>query len=412
MPIPKTLSASSLQVAALCMDRWNAEYMTYARGHSNSAADVGTTCHGGLEMYVEAVYINKTHEPSFDLLVTYYQMAYVQTFGTADMDTDEYNDGYDLIKKWYTRTDLSDREVISVETKKRLPIPFNHPDGPTHKCEKCVDLIAAKPAGAYAPGTCFVLFTYIIDRLDKTGDTTFEVVDYKSVRVPIQPEDLENKLQARAYALAIQIEYPDATEIRVTFDLLRHERVSMLFKREDNIKFWNFLTSETQRIVDIDPKDIKPTLNPECGYCVKKATCPMIQKNIAVGGIHSLSSDEWPDMKFRLDAQIKAAKLLSDELADMMYEYAATNDELNWTTADDSYQVDISAGRSRSFDAYQAAQIMGPELFAQMGKMTLGNLEKLIKDTSLDEDMRKQLKDLIYYENGNLRLNIKKKGGL
>lgn len=405
--IPATLSASSLQVYQLCPDRWVAEYLNRARGFSNAAADVGTAVHGGLEGFVKAVFIDKTHTgldrvAQKELLISFYQMSYVATFNTADMETDEYKDGFHLTMKWFERTDLNGTEVVSVESKKTIEIPFNHPDGTSHKCEHC--------AHSETPGVCYIPFNYIMDRVDKTGETTYEVVDYKTVRVPIQPEDLENKLQARAYSLAVQIEHPDATEVKVTFDLLRHDKISLTFKRDDNIAFWRFLCSTTQRIVDTKPEDARPVLNPECGYCVKKFSCPLMKKDVAVGGIHSLSIDEKAQLMADLEAQTKANGYIIEALNEQLLIHAAHIEELSWETEAGDYEVEVKGSRRRKFPAHQAAAIMGPELFAQMGSMTLGNLDKIIKDESLDPDMRKQLEALVAWEqSGELKAKVKPK---
>lgn len=392
--IPKTLSASSLQVAALCMDRWAATYIDRTPDFSNSAADVGTTVHGALEYYVRAVYLDGTHahldkDKRKELLVSYYQMSYVQTFGSADMDTDEYRDGFDLAMKWFRRTDLdSVYKVESLELKETIKVPYNHPDGTRQEID----------------------FNYIMDRVDQTGETEWEVVDYKSVRVPIRPEDLETKIQARAYALAIQIKHPEATKIKVTFDLLRHMPVSITFTRDDNIAFWRFLCEETQRIVDLDRDDVEPTLNPECGFCVKKFSCPALLKNAASGGFLSLSISEQGKLMADLQAQAKAINNMIPQLEESLMKYAAQNDTLEWETEDGSTTIEVgmTSGR-REFPADRAAEIMGPELFAQMGNMTLGNLEKIIKDESLDPDMRQQLQSLITKGNGNLKVYAKPK---
>lgn len=393
--IPKTLSASSLQVWALCPDRWAAEYLDRGEGMSGFAADIGTSVHGGLEMFVKAVFIDKTHAgltrvQQKDLLISYYQMSYVQTFGTADMETPEYKDGFALTMKWFERTDLIAKDmkcVESAELKETIPVPYNNPDGTVHE----------------------FAFNYIMDRVDQLEETVWEVVDYKTVRVPIQPEDLENKIQARAYALAIQIKHPECTKVKVTFDLLRHLPVSLWFTREDNIAFWRFLCDTAQEIADRDRSDAKPRLNSECGFCIKKATCRLMTSNIAVGGIHSLSVDEAVDKVRLLKDQMKANKRLVEDLEDIIYLHAATTDELNWETGDGAYEVDISAGKARVFPFHQAAEIMGPDLVAQMGNMTLGNLDKLIKDESLPADMRNKLAGLVSWTNGSLRLNIKPK---
>lgn len=391
--IPRTLSASSLQVAALCMDRWKAEYVDRTPNFSNLAADVGTTVHGALEQFVKAVYLEKTHVgldrvKQKELLVTFYKLSYVETFGTTDMETAEYKDGFDLAMKWFSRTDLSDTLVESAELKETIKVPYNLPDG----TQTTVD------------------FNYVMDRVDQTSDTEWEVVDYKSIRVPIQPEDLEVKLQARAYALAIQIKHPDCTRVKVTFDLLRHEPVSIFLTRDDNIAFWRFLCEETQRIVNLDAKDVRPTLNRECGYCVKKYSCPLLQKNVDAGGFHSLDIDAKAKLAEQLANQLKANRIILDELEEEFMRHAAENDLLEWETADGStvVEIGITSGR-RQFDAHQAAEIMGPELFSTMASMTLGNLEKIIKDESLDPDMRARLKRLISKGNGNLKAYVKPK---
>lgn len=391
--IPRTLSASSLQVAALCMDRWSAEYMDRAPNFSNSAADVGTSVHGALEMLVKAVYIDKTHEhldriQQKELLITFYQISYVQTFGTADMDTDEYKDGFDLCMKWFARTSFDGIVVESAELKETIPVPYDLPDGTKEH----------------------VPFNYIMDRVDQIGPHEWRVVDYKSIRVPITPDDLETKIQARAYALAIQVKHPTCQRVTVVFDLLRHEPVSMSFTREDNIAFWNFLCAETQRIVNLKREDVEPSLNVECGYCVKKFTCPLIQKNIDAGGFYSTGIDGKAALLEKLEYQNKANKLIIEALQDALMLHASQNDVLQWETGDGSSIVEIGLTNARrQFDAQKAAEIMGPELFATMGNMTLGNLEKIIKDPSIEPDVKTALSALIHKGNGNLKATVKPK---
>lgn len=392
--IPRTLSATSLQVAALCMDRWNAEYMDRAPGFSNSAADVGSSVHGALEKLVKAVYIDKTHADldrvrQKELLITFYQMSYIETFGTADMDTEEYKDGFSLCMDWFSRTSFDGFTVESAELKETIHVPYNKPDG---------------------SGQAEVPFNYIMDRVDKIGETEWRVVDYKSVRAPIQPDELETKLQARAYSLAIQIKHPECTKVTVVFDLLRHQPIGLSFTRDDNIAFWRFLCEETQRIVNMDKKDIRPTLNMECGYCVKKFTCLLFAKNVDAGGIMSLSIDEKAQLHADLTAKVKAEKIMVDQLEEDLLRYAAKSESLQWETGDGALEVEVGmTGARREFDAQRAAEIMGPELFAQMGNMTLGNLDKIIKDASIDKEIRDGLANLITKGNGNLKVFVKPK---
>ncbi len=394
--IPRTLSASSLQVAALCMDRWNAEYNHRAPSFSNVAADVGTSFHGGAEMFVKAVYIDKTHtgltRPQLkDLLITFYQMSYVQTFGTTDMETEAYEDGFKLSMRWFERTKFDDLEhVESAELKETIPVPYNLPDGSRGE----------------------VPFNYIMDRVDYLGDDCWRVVDYKTVRIPIQPEDLDAKLQARAYALACQIKHPNAKRITVMFDLIRHEPIALTFTREDNIKFWHFLCAETQRIVNTDEADIQPTLNPECRFCVKKFSCKLMQKNVDAGGIMSLSVDQAAELWLEINQRMAAQKGILDSLEDIIMRDAVNREELEWETSNGALDVIVGMTNGRrSVNAEAALQILGEETFQKYGSysMTVGSVEELIKDPTVDPEVRTKLKGTIFKGNGNLKLTVKPK---
>jgi RecB family exonuclease len=389
--IPVRLSASSLQVAQLCLARWKAEYMDKTKSWSNSAADIGTFVHGALEYFVKAVYIDKSHDRSWELLNSYAQMSYMETFKSADMETHEFRDGIEMLRKWFPRNLFEHQlKIEGTELGGEFKIPYNNPDGTTGE----------------------IPFVYFIDRLDQLAATEWEVVDYKTIRMPLQPEDLEVKIQARAYALAVQIMHPECTRVKVTFDQLRHDPVGMSFTREDNITFWNYLCETVQRLINTPESDARPTLNPECGYCPVKYTCGLLQKNIAVGGYHSLSMDEKVILVRQLKEQVKAYKPIIEELEDSIYTFAATEDQLEWQSEQPNGQVmDVKVGsyRRRKFPAHEAAQIMGMDLFAQVGSLTIGKLDEIIKDQSLDADMRQRLADLIQWETTGLKLDIKPK---
>jgi hypothetical protein len=189
---PKTLSASALHVAENCLARYHAEHGLYGKSVSGDAALLGSSVHGALEWYVIKCYIEKVNQPSLDLLVAAYQASFMKTFGTSDMDSPEFQDGLEMIRRWHKRTEFEGFEVLSCEVKENFEVPF--PDKTT------------------------VQLNYIFDRLDKTGPNSYRVVDYKSQRWALNPQDLDTKIQARIYALAVQIKYPEAEEIWVVFD--------------------------------------------------------------------------------------------------------------------------------------------------------------------------------------------------
>lgn len=357
------------------------------KGFENVAAGIGTAVHGALEKFVKAVYLDKTHEWSWNLLEQFYQISYIETFRSADYETVEYKDGFDLVKRWFKRTDLTDVTVESCEVKEFIEVPY-------------IDPTTGEKSS--------VPFNYIMDRVDQTAETEWRVVDYKSVRVPIQPEDLGVKVQARAYALAVQIKHPEATKIRVVFDLLRHDPVGIVVTKEENIAFWKYLKTSLQNLVDTKPDDIRPTLNPECMYCPIKATCDAMQSNRKGGGIFSLTVDQLALKQVEVEAQIKAQKYILAEIEELLLKEAHERKELEWDTEDGTHRIEIKMSRRRQIDASEVQEIIGPELFGKLGNITLGVVDDLVKDPNLSDEQHEALKKLIYYKNGDPKPKVKK----
>lgn len=388
--IPLTLSASSLQVAELCLARFNAEYGQFGKTFQGNAASLGSSIHGAFEAYVKACYIEKKLEPTLANLLLYYQMSYMKTFGTADMEGPEYEDGLDLIKRWHKRT-VFEHPVIEVEVKKNFEVPF--PNGDKIK------------------------LNYIFDRLDQPGPTKFKVVDYKSQRLGLSPQDLDAKIQARIYGLAVQIEYPEAEEIWVEFDLLRHDTIGMRFTKDDNIATWKWLKRAAQRIYEFEFDPAEPrkseTLNPDCKWCVRKVTCDSVNKNAAAGGIFTLADvADAVDRRANLKYQMDAAKQAMDEIDKIIMAEAQQLDVLEFQSG--TNQLNIGVSSRRSVDADMVENVVGPTLFAKYGSkgITMKDVDGLMKSSELTEEQKKELKNLIYMKIGEPTVKVSKRSSL
>lgn len=384
-----------MQNAVDCLAKFYAENVLYTpRSGNNDPADVGTACHAALENYVREVYqLKETHE-SWDLLEAYYKQGYADTFGVLDLDADTYKDGLSLMKRWYDRTDLSDVEIVSMEFKDK--IMFKTPQG-----EKRL--------------------TFIIDRVDMfedRGKKIMRIVDYKTIRVPLTPEELETKVQARMYAMCAWIKYQgmDIDEFEIEFDLLRHDPVSVTYTVDQNRNTWRWLKSLTRRITEADESNLAKleSPGPTCGFCVRRSSCSTLKKNIDGGGIHSMSEYEMLQRLELIEAQMKVNRQLKDEIENHLLATAQSNNELDWENGD--YEVSFRSRRIRSFDEDEAAEIMGPELAAKhMGRsMTLTKFDKLLKDdnSGLSLEQRSMLRSLIKSELASPKPKIKRKSGL
>lgn len=386
---PLTISASSLNTADLCLARYQAENILFTpSGANRTAANIGTACHGALEHYVATVYMKKEQAASFGLLQELYDASFKETFDTVEASGPEYEDGLSQLKTWYLRTDLSDVQVLSVETKTRFPIPTSAGDIP---------------------------FTYICDRIDlitePNGKRIIRVVDYKTIRAFLSHDEVRDKLQARVYDLMMRIQFKDQNidEYQVVFDLLRHEPVGVVFTREEAELTYKAIIARAERILATPDDNPPETLNQECPYCVRKTQCKAMRKNIAGGGLFSIPNIEAAvEMREQLDSQARGLKSTLEELDSYIIEYSKQNEALNFVTEND-YRVVVSARKTRDVNNATAASILGPELMKRYGKLGVGDIDNIIKDGLVTPEQAEQLKKAIGFKLSAPSIKVTKK---
>ena len=360
---PKSLSASALQVYEACPARYKAEYIHRARGPANRAATLGTTVHAALELYVQAMLRNENPDQKY--LLDMFRMQYLINFATSDVDREGV-------------------EVLSCEVKESFPIPTSIGEIP---------------------------YNYIWDRHDKVGDNEFKVIDYKTNRWGINPQDLKKKIQARCYGLAAQIKHPQADRIWVEFDMLRHGGpVGIVFTREENAATWRWIKEKAEEIIKTPDDEVEETLNPECLFCVRKQECNALLLNIGVGGIFSIAgSTEAIDRRAMLDYQKRAVEASIKELDAIILTEARELDVLDFES--DLNRINITASSRRSADAEMIEKVIGDDLFDKYGgrSFTMANVDKLLKGNELDASQKAMLRGLIYMKKGEPTVKVEPK---
>jgi RecB family exonuclease len=383
---PKSFSATALEVAELCPARYGAENVARGRGIENNAAGLGSSVHDALENFVKLCHLDKSHEPTLALLLDLYKMGYMTIMGTTDFETEDFYDGEAMLKKWFARTDFSSFEVISCEIKENFVV--NTSQGP-------------------------IPFNYIWDRHDRLDETTLRIVDYKSNRWGINADDLRKKVQARCYALAAAIKYKDQNyeKIWVEFDMLRHDGpVGVLFTREDNAATWSWLKQTAERILAMDENNLEERLNPNCNWCVRKASCGALHKNVAVGGIMAIGSAvEAVDQRAALEYQKKGIQNLIDELDTIILAEAKKKEVFEFES--DLNKLSIGVSSRRTADAERVEQVIGERLFLKYGgkSITVTNIEKMCKSPDLTDEQKKQVRSLIYKKTGEPSVKVSAK---
>ena len=376
------LSASSLKVAEGCLARFKAE-RDAPRGSSvgRDYNKLGSAVHETLENYIRGAIVEKNIKPTESVLEILWMQAYQNWFGNLDRRAVTYKDGWQILVSWYHRTVFGHFEVLSLEVKEFFELPT--PDGP-------------------------VKFNYIIDRLDKMGENQYRVVDYKTSRQSMSPDELYINIQAQIYALAIQIKYPDAEDIQVEFDMLRHSPVSVFYKKSDNAETWRRLKSAAIHIQQASEENPPETLNDECLFCIRKTICEAAKGNANAGGVLGYGSiEDIINARATLSAQMKAAKAGVEELDDKILRYLMENDITELAT--DSVNVKANIRSSRKIDSSRVRKILGPKLSGSWltEAMTVARYEELLKSPDITSSQRRELEGAVNYIPGEPRIDTK-----
>ena len=234
------LSASAMEVAELCLSRWDADNKAGRIGFkSGIPAMVGSACHGaGQDLSSKRLscptrWIACSRTSRFSTCSPTWKSSATSTSTRPPTRT-----GWGFMKKWFACTSWDGFKVLMVEEKLNFPVPTGrlNPDGTKET----------------------IPFNFIFDRFDQMDEEgVFRVVDYKTLSQPLSPMDLHDKIQPRAYGLAAQILHPEATKIWVGFDMWRWESpIETFYTREDNIVTWN-------RIKGCGPQDRRARPRPD-----------------------------------------------------------------------------------------------------------------------------------------------------
>lgn len=380
------------------MARYKAEYIDGARGLSTTAADLGTTCHLALQMYVQHAVIDGTHPQTEQYLIDCYTTAYLKIMLSWDFDTPVFKDGANMMRVWHARNDFSGFEVISCEVKESFEVPY--------MLLEHGYLEATKQS---------MRLNYIADRVDNLGNGRYRVVDYKSWRGVIDSSDVKTLEQARIYALAYQIKYPDAVEIWVSIDQLRGDEVGYCFTRKENADTWRWLKQTLQRIIDTSPDRPRETLNDECGYCIRKSVCGELRKHSAGGGILDKNLDDLIKLKYELNTAIKAMGYLQEDVEKKL---AADLDELDLREldtlsfgADEVYRVSTSGNSRSEVDAQKLPDVIGDDVALEIATYSVKSVNQLKGDPRV-RGKWSEVEALITKKVGKRTVRVtKKKGG-
>lgn len=377
----KTLSATSAQVFELCEARWRAEKVEWADSPGSRAAGVGTVCHGALEHFVRAELHKELDVAKAERgLREFYERAYELQFA----DRTHFEEGWDLVLRWARRQVWIGKTVLSTESKENFKLPTSIGEIPVN---------------------------FIWDRCDRLADGSIEIVDYKTNVVALTHEQLEHNVQARLYGLAAQLKFPTVDMIWVTFDYLRHQPVGIRFTKDQNAETWRYMRRLAERIIVSDGGT--ETLNDQCKWCVRRHACSKLKDHVNAGGILGITDPMVAaDKRAELDSARQALEVMISELDKVILDHMDTLEEASFATDTTKVRLDISS--RRQVDDRLASDVLGGDLMAKYGGLTMASIDELLKpkSTELTDEQKRELRGLIYPKLGNPRIKTEKVSAL
>lgn len=379
----KSLSASSAETYENCPAQWKANYVDgrEVQDVASSAADLGTACHEALEICVRDMLDRSMPAPDRAVMLEAFDAEYWRLFTTSD----RLDEGIAMLDRWLARSGpeyWAEREVLHLEEKKTFFLPTSAGKVPVN---------------------------FIWDRCDRLPDGSIEVIDYKTYVAPLQPSELQHRIQARLYSTAARLEYPEADRHWVTFDLLRYDTVGTVFSVADDRETWRYLGRLAERI--LSDADAPERVNGTCHWCVRRHECDALKAHVALGGVLGVS--EPSDAAKRLEGvqqRLKALRTLERDLTTFLIDSMKNAGVLELPNVDDAgLDLAVEASGTRKVDAGRVAALLGPEILSEKGDISISAVDELLKGDRLSDDEKEGLRGLIYRQVGSPRLKMKRR---
>lgn len=389
--IPERLSATAVDTFENCEYRYKAERLDRVPDIQGSAAGLGTVFHNTVQWWVESgSYLTNAGWTEWEAKL---EEEWYKVFSTLD----RYDELVEMSQDWLSthgQAYWSERQVISTEQENYFVIKFS--EAPSE------------------PGATFFRFEWrvviIIDRLDDKSNgqrKVIEVVDYKTWMQPVQPDEVQYKIQARMYALFVQLMYPEVETVWVTFDQTRYVESGASFSKDENRKTYAYLQKVSRRIFASDGS--KRTLNIDCRWCVAKATCPVLLANIEGGGMFSdLTIEQVVDKRALVHAQVAALKPMLEQLNEVLMDFCDNNGELQGIEGHE-HVMKLRSRSKRTPQTNMIRMVVGDIISAKYPKMNLTEIKKMLATEDLTQEQIAQVNSFIIKEKGSVYPETKPK---
>lgn len=276
-------SYSALNTYQQCPLRYKFQEIDRIRAPKGIETTFGNIVHGCLKFMFERTPLYPTIDEVINRFNNLWQDKEIDKI-IPDEEKAYYEEGVSILKNFYRLNQPWNFDVLDLESRFEVIIP--DPDTKeTH------------------------ILTGVIDRIDKTSDNNFEIIDYKtSRRLPAQ-DTLDKDLQMSIYNLGLIKRWPHISpeNVKLSLYFLKHgEKITTSRSPEDLENTKNLVLGIIKEIKKriADNYDFPAFPSPLCGWCGYKPMCPMWKHEYQKSKIKS-QNDLEPIIKeyFELKAQ-------------------------------------------------------------------------------------------------------------
>jgi len=113
-----------------------------------------------------------------------------------------------------------------------------------------------------------------MDKVVELNEDTILVVDYKTSKFVYTQAEMKNDIQLSIYDVVANIKFPQYKRIILCLDYLRSETVYTYRSNKERKSFSQYLSAVYNEMLNLEEKDVEPSLNDMCNWCDFRNECP------------------------------------------------------------------------------------------------------------------------------------------
>lgn len=294
------ISYSALETFRRCPLKFKFSYIDKIKTPKSKDAIFGTLIHNALKILHEPGLVIPTQEEMLQYINNNWDSS---IYGSEDESAMALGQAVKIMKDYYAKNYPSKFNVVALETPFEVPLKF---------------------------GADLHFLTGKIDRVDKTEDGLFQVIDYKTTKKMPSQEMVEKDLQLSVYHLGIANRWPSILQekrpVKASLYFLKHGEMLSSIRTPEQLEATkeNIAGSFEKIAKAIKGEKFPPLPNSLCDWCEFQRNCPYYKHKFKEEKIFFNDQDikalinEYQSIEEEVNAKDKRLKGIKTELSKYM----------------------------------------------------------------------------------------------